>query len=119
MPKCKLVKDKDRTFETIAGPPGFARVGRDAHTDVSQTMSCGVVEMQNLNMPWTILYDEYFYVLEGSMTIQADGTDYVLEEGDGFWIPEGTELVYIAGEETCKMVVAVYPGNWREIHGIE
>lgn len=119
MPKCKLVKDKDRTFETIAGPPGFARVGRDAHTDVSSTMSCGVVEMQNLNMPWTVLYDEYFYVLEGSMTIRADGIDYVLEEGDGFWIPENTELVYIAGDKTCKMVVAVYPGNWRDVHGVE
>ncbi len=119
MSKCKLVKDRDRTFETLAGPPGMARVGRDAHKYVSATMGCGVVEMQNLNMPWTVLYDEYFYVLKGSMTIQADGTDYVLEEGDGFWIPENTELVYIAGEEICKMVVAVYPVNWQEIHGIE
>ena len=91
---------------------------RDVDTDVSDTVACGVCIMENVSLTWTISYDEYFYCLEGTCTIKTKDGDFVMEPGDGLWLPDGTELVYEAASP-AKLVVAVYPGNWRERRAAE
>jgi len=117
MAKCELIKGKDRRFETLAGPPGVARVARDVTTDMSTTLGCGLAEFENIKMPWTVKYDEYFYCLEGTLRIRAEGTVYEMQAGDGLWLPKGTELVYEA-DKKAKLVFTIYPINWRQIEGI-
>ena len=52
-----------------------------------------------------------------SRFVKGAEREFVLEPGDGLWLPAHTWMIYIAKQATC--VVAVHPGNWRGIHGME
>ena len=111
----KFVKAKDRTwFEMDKG----VQICRDVSSDVSSTMGFSIGEFENCRMDWTVLYDEYLYCVEGTITLETDEGDFVLERGDGIWLPDGTHVIYKA-EEKSTCIAAIYPANWREIHGYE
>ena len=81
MAACKLIKAADRKFERMGEGPGTIMVGRDVTTAESTTMGCSVATFEDVSMPWTLKYDEYFYCLEGVMTIKTKEGDYVMEPG--------------------------------------
>lgn len=112
----KLVKAADRRFEKIDLDPGAICIGRDVSTDDSSTIGCSVVTLENCHMEWTVLYDEYMYCVDGSFTIKTKEGDFVLEAGDGIWLPNGTWMVYVA-EAKATAVVAVYPVDWKDRAG--
>jgi ethanolamine utilization protein EutQ len=112
----KFIKAADRTFEKIGGDPGAICAGRDVTTGDSTTIGCSVVTFENCHMEWTVLYDEYIYCLEGSFTIKTKEGDFVLEPGDGIWLPDGTWMIYVA-DAKATAVVAVYPVDWKDRAG--
>jgi uncharacterized cupin superfamily protein len=109
----KLIKPEARKFEAIEGVGGDIRIGRDVGSDISKSLSAGIATFENCAMEWTVKYDEYFYCLEGTLTIETKEGDFVLTPGTGLWLPEGTWLVYKAGAR-ARVVFSVYPANWRE-----
>lgn len=111
----KVTRASERVFEELA--PG-ARICRDIDPSISNTMSCSIIECDNFELEWTVLYDEWLYVLEGVLSIELEQGLVELEAGDSLWLGDGTWHHYrVKGK--CKLVVAVYPGNWREIRGVD
>ncbi len=80
-------------------------------TDADGTsLGTGFVRLVNAEIPWTICYDEVITVLEGELTLKANGEEYHLQIMDSIWLPNGTELVYQA--EQALVSYAIYPNNW-------
>ena len=100
----KLIAPAERKFEQIEGN---IQIGRDVGGDRSKTIGAGVAVFENCAMEWTVLYDEYFYCIEGTLTIRTKEQSYVMRPGYGLWLPKGTWLVYEAKEQ-AKVVFAIY-----------
>ena len=75
-------------------------------------LGSGFVRMTNAEIPWTIKYDEVILVLEGRLTIRTKEGDLIANPMETIWLPQGTELTYIA--EDALMFYAIDPANWAE-----
>lgn len=110
----KVTRSSERQFGELA--PG-AMICRDVDASISKSMACSVMEMEDFELEWTVLYDEWFYVLEGVLTMELEDGTVEVHAGDSLWLPEGTWHHYhVKGK--ARAIVIVYPANWREIHGI-
>jgi ethanolamine utilization protein EutQ len=110
----KISRAASREFAELA--PG-ANLGRDVDASVSTTMSASVMEMENFEFEWTVLYDEWIYVLDGVLTIELEDGTHDLNAGDSIWLPDGTWHFYHV--KKARAVVTVYPLNWREVKGMD
>lgn len=75
-------------------------------------LGSGFVRMKDAEIPWTIQYDEVILVLEGQLTVRTAQGDLTAGPMDCIWLPDGTELTYIA--EEALMFYAIEPANWAE-----
>ena len=66
----------------------------------------------NAEIPWTVKYEEVLLVLEGELTVRTAEGDLVAGPKDCIWLPNGTELTYIA--ENALVYYAIQPTNWAE-----
>ncbi len=98
-------KEKDRILHEIGDG---ARICWDVDTHVSSTMGCAVSELEDCTFEWTVTYDEYLHCISGQLTIETREGEFVLDPGDGLFLPEGTWLVYKAAAKT-RFLVSVYP----------
>ena len=117
MQTIRCVRPSERVFSRIGGPPGEIAVASDVSTKESQSFGISVSTFDKCDMEWTVLYDEYIYILEGQLDLETREGTFELRPGDGIWLPNGTWMVYRA--DFAKALIAVYPVNWREIHGYD
>jgi ethanolamine utilization protein EutQ len=110
----KVTRAASREFTELG--PG-ANICRDVDPSVSTTMSCSIMKMENFEFEWTVLYDEWLYVLDGVLTIELGDGTVDLNPGDSLWLPDGTWHFYHV--KKARAVVTVYPNNWRELKGID
>lgn len=113
MARIRLTKARTRRLKPFKGvAAGVTLLHRDVTPALSDTMVCGVV-VHLKRHAWTIRYDEYYYLLEGRLTIHVGRKRYAMRPGDAIWLPENTALIYDP-RPTAKVVYAVYPIDWRE-----
>ena len=110
----KVTRGSERKFKELA--PG-ANIARDVDDSVSSTMSCSILEMEDFDLEWTVVYDEWIYVLDGVLSIELKDGPVDLNPGDSLWMPDGTWHHYHT--KKARVIVTVYPLNWREVHGID
>jgi uncharacterized cupin superfamily protein len=85
----------------IAGAPGFA---------------AGFVDFADLEMDFTVTYDEVCFVIDGEILLTADGEDEVaVTPGEAFEIRYGTD-VHVRVPDRCRIFYAAYPVDWFERH---
>ena len=77
------------------------------HADLNQR-----AVVKSAEIPWTIKYDEVILVLDGQLTIRTADSDLTAGPMECIWLPDGTELTYIA--EDALMFYAIEPANWAE-----
>lgn len=75
-------------------------------------LGSGFVRLKDAEIPWTIRYDEVILVIEGQLTIRTTDGDLVAGPMECIWLPDGTELTYIADE--ALVFYAIEPANWAE-----
>lgn len=80
----------------------------------SKTMDAGFIEMKESYFEWTLHYDEVFYIISGSMFIEANNEKIYANAGDIYYLTKGTKVVYGTDSEV-KLFYSIYPGNWREL----
>jgi quercetin dioxygenase-like cupin family protein len=59
--------------------------------------------------------DEWFYVLDGEITVEIDGERTVLREGGSAFAPRGTAHTFKNfGDDTAQMLAIVIPGGFNQ-----
>ena len=80
--------------------------------DDGTKLGSGFARMRNAEIPWTVKYDEVIVVLEGELTVRTKEGDLTAGPRDTIWLPNGTELTYIA--EHALVFYAIEPADWAE-----
>ena len=92
---------------TVEGGSG-GNVVATVNAAVSGRLGGGIGVFENCNIPWTVTYDEIIYGIEGLLEIHTAEGIHRIGPGDIMWLPEGTELTYVA-REPAKFFFAVAP----------
>lgn len=78
----------------------------------SPRLGCGILEIDHSTYPWTLTYDEFYYVVEGVLDIIVEGRHNEGHKGDILCIPKGTSICF-SSPETCRAVYFTYPADWE------
>ena len=76
-------------------------------------IGAGIMELDHSSLEWTLRYDEYDLVLEGTLEINIDGRLISGGPGDIIYIPKDSHIHF---QTPCKARFAyfVYPANWSQ-----
>ena len=78
----------------------------------SPSIGCGILEIENSCYPWTLTYDEYYYVVNGTLEILIDNRKVEGNEGDILYIPKGSSIQF-SSPNHCRAVYFTYPADWE------
>lgn len=81
--------------------------------DEAPRMGAGVMELDNTSFEWTLTYDEYDMVIEGTLEIEIDGRIISGNAGDIIYIPKGSHI-HFKSSGFARYAYFVYPANWQE-----
>lgn len=117
MPSPKVTPAKAVPFDTLAFSPRFdyghmAKVTEVVGAGDGSPLGGGFGRFTNAEIPWTVKYDEILLVVEGELTVRTDQGDLKAGPQDCIWLPNGTELTYIA--ESALVFYDIQPTNWAE-----
>ena len=59
-------------------------------------------------------HDEWFYVLDGSVTFYMPGREIPLEAGDSLFAPRGVPHTYRVGEQPARWIAGSTPGGFEQ-----
>ena len=77
-------------------------------------MGCGIMELDHTSFEWTLTYDEYDLVLEGTLEIEIDGRVVTAGPGQIIYIPKNSHIHFQTPNKT-RYVYFVYPANWADL----
>ena len=63
---------------------------------------------------WTLTYDEYDCVVEGTLEIEINGNVLTAKPGEIIYIPKGSHI-HFQTPNYAKYWYFVYPANWAEL----
>jgi ethanolamine utilization protein EutQ len=63
--------------------------------------------------PWTLPYEEVFYVIEGELTLHLEGRPIVAGAGEVVTLEKGVTVVY-EGTPGTRAFFSLVPANWLE-----
>ena len=70
--------------------------------------------LDSADFEWTLTYDEFDYVMEGTLEIVLDsGTVLTGHPGDVLYIPKNTHIHFRTPNQ-ARYVYFVFPANWQE-----
>lgn len=76
-------------------------------------MGCGIMELKDgASFEWTLTYDEYDIVLEGTLEIEIDGRIVSAAPGELIYIPKGSHI-HFQTPDHAKYVYTVFPADWQ------
>ena len=79
-------------------------------------MGAGLMELlDGADFEWTLTYDEFDYVIDGTLEIVLDSGKVLRgEAGDVLYIPKNTHIHFRTPNQT-RYAYFVYPANWQEL----
>ena len=77
-------------------------------------MGCGIMELDHTSFEWTLTYDEYDMVIDGTLEIEIDGRVISGGPGDIIYILKGSHIHFQTPDKT-RYAYFVYPANWQEL----
>ncbi|MFT4008607.1 MAG: cupin domain-containing protein [Nocardioidaceae bacterium] len=103
----------DDTYTAADGPAGIDR--RTKPSGLVE-LSAGFVTFETAGStdPWTLPYEEVFYVIDGELTIHCDGAAVVGRPGDVLTLEKGITVVY-EGAAGTRVFFSLVPANWLEL----
>ncbi|MEG1779554.1 MAG: cupin domain-containing protein [Oscillospiraceae bacterium] len=78
----------------------------------SPRMGCGVMELDHTDFEWTLTYDEFDYVIDGTLEVVTDGNIITGNKGDIVYIPKGSHI-HFRSPNKARFVYFVYPADWQ------
>ncbi|MFT3722925.1 MAG: cupin domain-containing protein [Hyphomonadaceae bacterium] len=74
--------------------------------DDGAAIRMGVTEFAVGEYEMDLTYDEGLYILEGEISLEADGETHQLKVGDFLWMPANRRIVYRA-KQRCKFLYVI------------
>ena len=113
----KPAEAKAIRFEELGFTPRFAYGDQAEVVEVSGTgegtvLGTGFGRFTDAQIPWTTKYDEVLLVIEGEVIVRTPAGDLHAGPKDCIWLPNGTELTYIA--KSALVFYAIHPSTWAE-----
>lgn len=78
----------------------------------SPRIGAGIMEVDHADFPWTLTYDEFDYIIEGTLEIEVDGRVISGSAGDILHIPKNTAIHFRSPGYT-RFAYFVYPADWE------
>ena len=75
-------------------------------------MGCGIMELDHTSFEWTLTYDEYDMVIEGTLEIEIDGRVVSAGPGEIIYIPKNSHIHFQTPTKT-RYAYFVYPADWQ------
>ena len=76
-------------------------------------MGCGVMELDaGTSFAWKLDYDEYDFVISGTLEIEIDGRVITGGPGDIILIPKGSSI-HFRSPDSVRYAYFVYPADWQ------
>ena len=109
-PVLKLEQD-----EAHGGTNGPVVIDRRTPASGLTELSSGFVHFASSGPtePWTLPYEETFYVISGELTLHCEGEVVVGGPGDVLSIEKGATVVYEGTEET-RAFFSLVPADWAQ-----
>ena len=67
-------------------------------------MGCGIMELDHTSFEWTLTYDEYDLVLDGTLEIEIDGRVVSGGPGDIIYIPKGSHIHFQTPPDPLRLL---------------
>lgn len=80
----------------------------------SPHLGVAVMEMEHVEFPWTLGYDELDYIVDGTLTIECNGQSVEGKAGDMIYVPKDSSIIFKAHSKT-RFICIMYPANWLEV----
>lgn len=79
-------------------------------------IGAGIMELfDGANFEWTLTYDEFDYVIDGTLEILIDGGRKISgKKGDIILIPKNSHISF-STPDYARYAYFVYPANWQEL----
>lgn len=77
----------------------------------SRRLGCGIMEMKQTTLPWTLNYDEIDYVIEGSLSIKVNQEMVTAKQGELILIPKGSSIEFSV-PDYARFIYTTYPADW-------
>lgn len=102
----------DQEFTGVNGPVAIDR--RSKPTGLTE-LSAGFVTFTESGAtdPWTLPYEEAFYVIEGELTLHLGDARIVGRAGDVLTLEKGVTVVY-EGTAGTRAFFSLVPADWLE-----
>ena len=75
-------------------------------------MGCGIMELDHTSFEWTLTYDEYDMVIDGTLEIEIGGRVLTGKPGDIIYIPKNSHI-HFQTPSTARYAYFVYPADWQ------
>ena len=89
-----------------------AQVAQLCGADDGSKLGVGLVRLSKAAIPWTIKYDEFILVLEGTFTVKTNDAELVANANQAMWLPAGTQLTY--NSDNALLLYAIHPTDWAQ-----
>nr|WP_276538513.1 cupin domain-containing protein [Dehalobacterium formicoaceticum] len=80
----------------------------------SPNMAAGFMTIEDSTFDFHLKYDEFDYVVEGTLEFIVNGKKYTGHPGDVFFIPRDTKVTFTTPDK-CRYFFVTYPANWAEL----
>jgi ethanolamine utilization protein EutQ len=80
----------------------------------SPNMAAGFMTIEDSTFDFHLKYDEFDYVVEGTLEFIVNGKKYTGHPGDIFFIPMDTKVTFTTPNK-CRYFFVTYPANWAEL----
>lgn len=87
-----------------------AQVAQLCGANDGSKLGVGLVRLTKADIPWTIKYDEFILVLEGTFTVRTNDENLVAAQNQAIWLPAGTKLTYQS--DNALLLYAIHPTDW-------
>ncbi len=89
-----------------------AQVAQLCGAEDGSKLGVGLVRLSKAAIPWTIKYDEFILVLEGTFRVQTNDAEPVAAANHAMWLPAGTKLTYHS--DKTLLLYAIHPTDWAQ-----
>lgn len=77
----------------------------------SPRLGCGLMVMKDTTFDWTLEYDEFDYIIEGTLTVIIDGRRISAGPGEVLFVPKSSSIQFSV-EGDARFLYVTYPADW-------